>query len=892
MTTRGIWINDETLVYKEGIIDYNDENNTCLIRELDKKVYDDIEDLTKYKYINDASLLEIIHQRYNKNKIYTQSYNILIAINPYNNLPLYTPEIQNSYISNTNDSPHPYKIAIECLNQLKSTGKSQSILISGESGAGKTVTCKIIAKFLCDISHKSDSNGYVDTILIDSNRILEAFGNSKTINNDNSSRFGKYIHLYYEDDKITHAHIDTYLLEKNRILFQEEGEQSFHILDTLQKGLEIEEELLSSFHKLGFDNDTILNILNLVKTVLYIVSNKDINEEISKYLQIPYQEFRQYIENDVINVMGEKIIKKRDKEQQVEFLHTLAKNIYSKLFDYIIEKINSKLHTNEKSNKSIGILDIFGFEVLKNNSLEQVFINYTNECLQGLFNEFVFKQEQKEYEIEGIDWSYIEFPSNDDILNLFDKEFYPLLEEQSIIPAGSSKKLYGRLNTNLKEHPHYSTRKLKKFPLEFFIEHYAGEIQYNADAFLEKNGDKGIDSSVNMLVACQNPIIQEFNLETIKRKSIKNATVSYEFRKSLNNLITKIKKCNQHYVRCIKPNNTDTKNNFVRKRVYEQLNYNGVLETIKIYQNGYPIRFKYNEFYEKYHPIFNNEKRKENIIELLGKSTKFQLGETKVFIKNELFEELEKKNYNKILKSTILLQKIIRGYITKCNFIKKYNSIIKIQSWHRMLKAQKLYLAMRKVFYGVKISNWCKTRFYNKKFNKKRIAARRIALWFKLIVKINILKEKIKNYYAAKIQAYWRYYIQKTRFNKIISSAIKIQSAYRMYKAVQERKKMRLEARNVKKLKEKIKELNKNIRVKRIFYKAIIHLIIKSLKEHSKIDFDRRYAYYEKQILDLSNALLERDRDNSRFKKIIKNQRRKIQQLEKRGLMNYLRNIF
>ena len=427
----------------------------------------DLDNLIDLIHLNEPSILYSSLVRYKKDKIYTFTGNILLAINPFKKIDMYGLEWINKFRKGLNEmvEPHPYYISQNCLTNLFKNDRNQVVLVSGESGAGKTVTTKFIMKYISQVANKSVEN--LENKILASNPIIEAFGNAKTLRNDNSSRFGKFIKLLFNEERLVGAKIESYLLEKIRLTSLGKGERNFHIFylllsshpdysgkiedfNLLNKSnvnhradgvtdLEQYEELISSFKNLNFSDLEIDNIFKFSYFILNLgnCSNGDLNnmdKELSSSLDFDLELFQNYLEINKIKVGTEIIEKKRNEKEKRIVLETVCQNLYLLLFNFIINKINNNINTSY--DKYIGILDIFGFEVFKKNNFEQLCINYTNERLQNIFNKFIFELEQKEYKREGIEWEDIPFSSNNQIINLIDSgkggSLFSCLIEQSI----------------------------------------------------------------------------------------------------------------------------------------------------------------------------------------------------------------------------------------------------------------------------------------------------------------------------------------------------------------------------------------------------------------------------------------------------------------------------
>ena len=637
------------------------------------KQTENINDLTKLIHLHQASILQILNQHYLNNKIYTYSGPILIAVNPFKK------------INKLENQPHPDQIAIKCYQNLS---KNQSILVNGESGAGKTETTKIILKHLTQDLQKNNNQLLTQQILA-SNSILECFGNAKTIRNHNSSRFGKFIKINYNDQKqIVSGYIDTYLLEQIRITSTNLNERCFHIFyqlidnhqDYLYLKTDVESDpylddqkmyqhMLTGFDFLQVNKTHVEQIFDLVKCVAYLGNFDEEHQlKICQIIKIDQNTFSRCINKQKISVSDEVFYKELSPEQIKNKIDSLARFIYNNLFNHIVNLINNKIGNNIKTeNKYIGILDIFGFEVFQHNSLEQLAINYTNENLQNLFNLHIFQEEQKLYQSEEIEWDFIDFPSNQNILQLISKKptgIFPVLNEVCRFAKGDDKKFLNMIHKNHQKNDCYQASQLDIAKNKFKIVHYAGIVEYNAFQFVEKNRNNISNDLIEILSSCNNEIISLFNLPTGKKDKGK---VIELFQKQLNILIKNINTTEINFIRCLKPNDLNIPDNFNRNRILQQLAYNGVLEAVKVSRSGFPVRFTKEEYAERFWMIPN--------------ASNYGLhGKTMIFFKDYQYKEIEKIRDTIISKHLIIIQKNVRRYIqyNKFNRIKK--QIIKIQS--------------------------------------------------------------------------------------------------------------------------------------------------------------------------------------------------------------------
>ncbi|XP_068586287.1 unconventional myosin-Va isoform X1 [Cebidichthys violaceus] len=518
-------------------------------------------DLTALSYLHEPAVLHNLKVRFVDSKlIYTYCGIVLVAINPYEPLPIYGTDIINAYSGqNMGDmDPHIFAVAEEAYKQMARDERNQSIIVSGESGAGKTVSAKYAMRYFATVSG-STSEANVEQKVLASNPIMEAIGNAKTTRNDNSSRFGKYIEIGFDTRyRIIGANMRTYLLEKSRVVFQADEERNYHIfyqlcasshlpefkmlklsnandfLYTRQgrspviDGVDDTKELSTTrkaFTLLGINESNQMGLFQVLAAILHL-GNVEIKDRDSDSSVIPpnnhhltafcelvgvtYQDMSQWLCHRKLKTATETYIKTLPRLQATNARDALSKHIYAKLFNWIVEHVNKALITNIKQHSFIGVLDIYGFETFEINSFEQFCINYANEKLQQQFNMHVFKLEQEEYMREQIPWTLIDFYDNQPCINLIEAKMgiLDLLDEECKMPKGSddswAQKLY---NTHLKtcslfEKPRMSNR-------AFIIQHFADKVEYQCEGFLEKNKDTVNEEQINVLKASKFHLLVE-----------------------------------------------------------------------------------------------------------------------------------------------------------------------------------------------------------------------------------------------------------------------------------------------------------------------------------------------------------------------------------------------
>uniref|UniRef100_A0A3Q1B7B9 Myosin VIIAa n=1 Tax=Amphiprion ocellaris TaxID=80972 RepID=A0A3Q1B7B9_AMPOC len=728
-----------------------------------------VEDMIRLGDLNEAGILRNLLIRYREKLIYTYTGSILVAVNPYQLLPIYTADQIRLYTNKKIGEmpPHIFAIADNCYFNMQRNNRDQCCIISGESGAGKTESTKLILQFLAAISGQ---HSWIEQQVLEANPILEAFGNAKTIRNDNSSRFGKYIDIHFNKrGAIEGAKIEQYLLEKSRVCRQAYDERNYHIFYCMLKGMTVEEKKKLELSKatdytyLTIGNCTVCdgrddmkeysNIRSAMKVLMF--TDKE-NWEISKLLaailhmgNLRY-EARTYDNLDACEVVhsahlttaatllevdgkdlmncltsrtlitrGETVSTPLSMEQALDVRDAFVKGIYGRLFVWIVEKINAAIYKPPSSQpkalrRSIGLLDIFGFENFTVNSFEQLCINFANENLQQFFVRHVFKLEQEEYNLEHINWQHIEFTDNQDALDMIaikPMNIISLIDEESKFPKGTDTTMLNKLNFQHKLNTNYIPPK-NNYETQFGIQHFAGVVYYETRGFLEKNRDTLYGDIIQLVHSSKNKFIKQIfqadvamGAETRKR----SPTLSSQFKRSLELLMRTLSVCQPFFVRCIKPNEYKKPMLFDRELCVRQLRYSGMMETIRIRRAGYPIRYTFVEFVDRYRvlmpgvkPAYKQEDLRgtcQRIAEaVLGRDDDWQMGKTKIFLKDHHDMLLEIERDKAITDKVILIQKVVRGFKDRSNFLKMRKSAVLIQKTWRGYQCRKNYGAMRAGF--------------------------------------------------------------------------------------------------------------------------------------------------------------------------------------------------
>ncbi|KAK6490358.1 unconventional myosin-X-like [Huso huso] len=726
-----------------------------------------VEDMAELGDLHEGAIMHNLYLRYQHNIIYTYIGSILASVNPYKIIPgLYDCLTVESYSKHHlgEISPHIFALANECYRCLWKRLENQCVLISGESGAGKTESTKLILRFLSAMSQRSlevtskEKTSHVEQALLESSPIMEAFGNAKTVYNNNSSRFGKFVQLNFcQKGNIQGGKIVDYLLEKNRVVRQNPGERNYHIFYALLTGTDREQkeefhlsqaenyyylkqsgctadktindvetfqDVMTAMKVMQFSNEDIHEILRLLAGVLHLgniefmtaggaqVSSKSALGRASELLGLDSMQLAEVLTHKSMLLRGEEISTPLTVEQAVDSRDSMAMALYSQCFSWIIKKLNSRIKGKEDF-KSIGILDIFGFENFEVNRFEQFSINYANEKLQEYFNKHIFSLEQLEYNKEGLVWEDINWMDNGECLDLIEKKLglLALINEESHFPKATDSTLLAKLHCQHSQNPFYVKPRVAVH--NFGVKHYAGEVLYDVRGILEKNRDTFREDVLNLLQESRLDFVYDLfehvscwnNQDTLKCGSKhRKPTVSSQFKNSLHSLMATLSTSNPFFVRCIKPNTQKMPDQFDQSVVLNQLRYSGMLETVRIRRAGFPVRRNFLDFYTRYKVLMKNmtvpEDVKEKCRSLLhtydSTSAEWQLGKTKVFLRESLEHKLEKQREVEVYKAAMIIQARIMGYMARKQYRKVLQCIVVIQKNYRAFFWRRRFLHLRK----------------------------------------------------------------------------------------------------------------------------------------------------------------------------------------------------
>ncbi|KAI8633119.1 P-loop containing nucleoside triphosphate hydrolase protein [Xylariaceae sp. FL1651] len=886
------------------------------------------DDLTNLSHLNEPAVLQAIRLRYAQKEIYTYSGIVLIATNPFARVDsLYVPGMVQVYAGKQRETqaPHLFAIAEEAFMKMIKDGRNQTVVVSGESGAGKTVSAKYIMRYFATRESPDNPGGRskkgaesmseTEEQILATNPIMEAFGNAKTTRNDNSSRFGKYIEIMFDDKRnIIGARIRTYLLERSRLVFQPLKERNYHIFyqflagatdkerqelgllpveqfDYLNQGnapiidgVDDKAEYLatkSSLKTIGVDDAQQAGIFNLLAGLLHLgnvkigASRNDSVlaptepslERACAILGIDATNFAKWIVKKQLITRGEKIVSNLTQQQAIVVRDSVAKYIYSSLFDWLVEIINRSLAADEvlsRVNSFIGVLDIYGFEHFAKNSFEQFCINYANEKLQQQFNSHVFRLEQEEYVREQIDWTFIEFSDNQPCIDLIEGKLgiLSLLDEESRLPMGTDEQFVTKLHHNFSGDKNKFYKKPRFGKSAFTVCHYAIDVTYESEGFIEKNRDTVPDEHMEVLRNSTNRFLKQVltAASVVREKDVASSssavarpaagrkigvavnrkpTLGGIFRSSLIELMTTIGNTNVHYIRCIKPNEAKEAWKFEGPMVLSQLRACGVLETIRISCAGYPGRWTYEEFALRYYLLipstrWQTEIRqlvKEILTQALGSlsgtgNDNYQLGLTKIFFRAGMLANLENLRQSRMSEAAIMIQKNLKAKYYRRKYLEARESIIAFQTLSRASATRVKAQELRTIKAATTIQRVWRGQKQRKAFLQIRnnvILAQATAKGY--LRRKQIMETRVGNAVIL-IQRVWRARRQLRSFRNYRKKVVLVQSLWRGRRARKGYKTMREEARDLKqisyKLENKVVELTQSLGTMKTQNKALL----------------------------------------------------------------------
>eukprot|EP00835_Amoeboradix_gromovi_P001142 NODE_46_length_27655_cov_0.671796.p1 type:complete len:942 gc:universal NODE_46_length_27655_cov_0.671796:19242-16417(-) len=612
-----------------------------------------VDDMTLLTSINNDEIIKNLQVRYQNGFIYCYIGFVLIAVNPFRDPGIYTPDILNSYRGRIRIemAPHVYAIAEYMYRQMIQFKANQCSIISGESGAGKTENAKRILQYVAEVSIKNANDtkmNHLKDMILATNPLLEAFGNAKTLRNNNSSRFGKYLSILFDSHGLPiGSTITNYLLEKNRVVSQSKDERNFHIFYQFCKGCtpQMRQEMgisgpecyvytmtttdivnvndtedyalvVDAMNIIGISKTDQYNVHRILATILWIgncsytenekgeaiIADASPLQSVAYLLQVNIEALTLALTTKFMTTSGRSSFyySPLNVVQATAVRDALSMSLYSRLFDWIVAQLNEKLKSTTTVANTISILDIYGFEIFEHNSFEQLCINYVNEKLQQIFIELTLKSEQDDYLAEGIKWTPIKYFDNKIVCDLIENNgvFAVLNDAIATVHADNDqadKMAIDRLRSI--NNPHFQHRGNK-----FIINHYAGDVQYDLTGITDKNKDVLNKDLLTLLNSSTNQLVNQLFAQSSSTISSKRPpTASDLIKNSAQSLIATLKQCEPSYIRCIKPNNNKSPKEYDAKLMLHQTIYLGLLENIKVRRAGFAYRQSFDVFINRFY---------------------------------------------------------------------------------------------------------------------------------------------------------------------------------------------------------------------------------------------------------------------------------------------------
>nr|XP_028569738.1 unconventional myosin-If [Podarcis muralis] len=698
-----------------------------------------VDDMVLLSKINEDAIVENLKKRFMDDYIFTYIGPVLISVNPFKQMPYFTDREVELYqgAAQYENPPHIYALTDNMYRNMLIDGENQCVIISGESGAGKTVAAKYIMGYISKVSGGGEKVQHIKDIILQSNPLLEAFGNAKTVRNNNSSRFGKYFEIQFSrGGEPDGGKISNFLLEKSRVVSQNESERNFHIYYQLIDGASQDQkhnlgimspdyyyylsqsetykvdgtddrsefhETMNAMDVIGISGQDKQLILQITAGILHL-GNIGFQEQ-GNYAQVESPDllaFPAYLLGIDKNRLNDKLTSRKmdskwgnrkesinvtlNVEQASYTRDALAKGLYSRVFDFLVESINRAIQKPHEE-YSVGVLDIYGFEIFQRNGFEQFCINFVNEKLQQIFIELTLKAEQEEYVQEGIKWTPIEYFNNKVVCDLIENKLNPpgimsvLDDVCATVYAkgdGADQTLLQKLQSAVGNHEHFNGSNMG-----FIIHHYAGKVSYDVSGFCERNRDVLFTDLIELMQSSEFGFIRGLFPEKLDAdKKGRPTTAGSKIKRQANDLVNTLMKCTPHYIRCIKPNETKRPRDWEESRVKHQVEYLGLKENIRVRRAGFAYRRLFHKFLQRYAiltpetwPRWQGDER-QGVQHLLRSvnmdADQYQMGRSKVFVKNPeslfLLEEMRERKFDGYAR---VIQKAWRRHIA----IRKYEQM-------------------------------------------------------------------------------------------------------------------------------------------------------------------------------------------------------------------------
>ncbi|XP_042784137.1 unconventional myosin-If isoform X1 [Panthera leo] len=697
-----------------------------------------VDDMVLLPQITEDAIVGNLRKRFMDDYIFTYIGSVLISVNPFKQMPYFTDREIDLYqgAAQYENPPHIYALTDNMYRNMLIDCENQCVIISGESGAGKTVAAKYIMGYISKVSGGGQKVQHVKDIILQSNPLLEAFGNAKTVRNNNSSRFGKYFEIQFSrGGEPDGGKISNFLLEKSRVVMQNENERNFHIYYQLLEGASQEQrqnlglmtpeyyyylqsdtykvdgtddrsdfsETLNAMQVIGIPPNVQQLVLQLVAGILHL-GNISFCEDgnYARVESVDLLAFPAYLLGIDSGRLQEKLTSRKmdsrwggrsesidvtlNVEQAAYTRDALAKGLYARLFDFLVEAINRAMQKPQEE-YSIGVLDIYGFEIFQKNGFEQFCINFVNEKLQQIFIELTLKAEQEEYVQEGIRWTPIQYFNNKIVCDLIENKLSPpgimsVLDDvcatMHATGGGADQTLLQKLQAAVGTHEHFNS-----WSSGFVIHHYAGKVSYDVNGFCERNRDVLFSDLIELMQTSEQAFLRMLFPEKLDvDKKGRPSTAGSKIKKQANDLVATLKRCTPHYIRCIKPNETKKPRDWEESRVKHQVEYLGLKENIRVRRAGFAYRRQFSKFLQRYAiltpetwPQWRGDERQgvQHLLRAVNMDPdQYQMGSTKVFVKNPeslfLLEEMRERKFDGFART---IQKAWRRHVA----VRKYEEM-------------------------------------------------------------------------------------------------------------------------------------------------------------------------------------------------------------------------